>query len=529
MIYKKQKKIINAYESLLSQDKISLIHELKRKIHLIEFKKEDKLFFFFLNFNKLEFNQALRQKLCLLLLHRSFNSKVLISKHENISIVFCVPNEWLKAISEFCRVSKILSLIKFYFFIFINGLKSIYKSTVWIYKLFTFRENCDVKLKSYILFNDLLYSNLPIVGNDDSNTIIDWYCDNYTEREKVEVISHTLKKEKYNYKNIIIVEEFNFLSIISFSKKIKILIFYIYQIFISIILFILGRWEYLLMINDILKSKFYKDISVDLLAREYLFSYSNLDYRPLWTYIVERRGAKVTFWAYASSLSGVKKANGTYNFTDYAWEISTWPTILVFTKMFKEYIENIIMYKSKVLLFDTPIPNSDNILPKTLFDRIKGKIVISMFDVSPTSDINAALLLHDPKYRTLANGKKFISDICEIFNDDIFFIILKIKRPIKKNFFYDTAYFDYLEVLPKIYNNVFLCHGDISAEKIIRISDLSISMPFTSTAFIASMKNVNTVFYDGSGLVQSDDINSQGIKLLSGKDQLLEFKKTIFK
>uniref|UniRef100_UPI0040497AE5 hypothetical protein n=1 Tax=Flavobacterium sp. TaxID=239 RepID=UPI0040497AE5 len=64
----------------------------------------------------------------------------------------------------------------------------------------------------------------------------------------------------------------------------------------------------------------------------------------------------------------------------------------------------------------------------------------------------------------------------------------------------------------------------ISAEKIIQLSDLTISMPFTSTAFIASIRNVESVFYDGSGMVQPDDTNSQGIKLISGKDQLLEFK-----
>lgn len=523
MMANKQKRIITAYESLLSQDKISSIHGLKRQIYLCEIKSDNWLDIFLLKI-KNEFNLALRQKLCLVLLNTKFNSKVLISKYSGKPSIFCVPREWLCVLSNFCSVNKSSTLIKFYLFIFLYGIKSILKSTEWIYRVFTYKNDEEIRSKPYSVFHDLLYSNLPIVGNDDSNTIIDWYVKNFKNVKDIPIIAHTLIKDNYRHKELQIVEEFSYIASISFVKKMQLIFYFIYIIFSSMVLFLFGRWEYLFMIGDILKSKFYQNISSDLLAKEYLFSYSNLDYRPLWTYIVADRGADVTFWAYASSLSGVKKKNGEHTFTDYAWEISTWPTILVFTKAFKEFIERIISYESKVLLFNSPIANTDNLLPKFLYERIDDKTVISLFDVSPVSDVNAALLLHDPKYRTVENGKKFIDDICITFESDKYIILFKVKRPLKLNSIFDKTYIEYIESLTKSYKNIFLCHGDISAEKIIKLSNLCISIPFTSTAFIASMLNVESIFYDASGIIQLDDRNLQGVRLISGKDELMEYK-----
>ncbi len=523
MTIKKQNKIIQAYNALLDKDEISSIHEMKRNIYLTELHKHKFFPLFFININE-EFNIALRQKLCLVLLNKNFNAKVLISKNYGISNFFCVPNEWLNILSSFCRVNKKLTNLHFYLFSFLYGINSIFKSSLWIYELFKYKDNKEIKVQPYVAFIDLVDSNLPIKSNESSNTIVDWYFKNYKSEKDVKIISHTLRKKKYSYGDKVIIEEACFLSRVSFIEKIKLIFYLAYSIIVTLLLFFCGRWEYLFMISDIVKCKFYQEINHNFLAKEYLFSYSNLDYRPLWTYIVENRGSQITFWAYASSLSGIKKKNGEYTFTDYAWEISTWPTILVFTKKFKEFVENIVSSKSKVLLFDKPIANTDGILPDNLAKEIKNKTVVSIFDVSPVSDLNAALLLHDPRFRTVENGKKFISDICEIFNHENFFILFKVKRPLKYNSIFDKDYIEYIESLTKVYKNVFLCHGNISAEKVIQLSSLCISIPFTSTAFIASMVNVESIFYDGSGMVQPDDCNSQGIKLVSGKEQLLKFK-----
>ena len=518
-------KIITSYESLLSKGEVSSIHDLKRKIYLNKFYRNFFLPLFCLKIQK-EFNLALRQKLCITFLNTRFNSEVLISRNFGKSTTFCTPNEWLSDLSDFCKVNKISTRIKFYFNILLYGIKSILIGAEWMYSLFKYNKFQKQKLKPYVVFHDLLYSNLPILGNDNSVTIIDWYL-KYSKKNYI--ISHNLKKSNYKYGETEIVEEFSFISCISFIKKIQLFLYFIYIILLSIVLFAFGRWEYLFMSSDILKSKFYQDVNPNLLANEYLFSYSNLDYRPLWTYVVTRRGSNVTFWAYASSLSGIKKTNGEYTFTDYAWEISTWPTILVFTKEFKQFVENTVLYRSKVILTSTPIANTDNILPKILFNKISNKIVISVFDVSPVSDINAAMLLHDPRYRTFKNAKLFLTGIFNVFNDEKFIIIFKVKRPIKNNNFFDKSYIDYIESLSKSNNNIILCHGDISAEKIIRMSNLCISIPFTSTAFIAAMLNIESIFYDGSGMVFSDDRNLQGVGLISGEKQLTEFKNSKFK
>jgi polysaccharide biosynthesis PFTS motif protein len=497
-------------------------------MYLKEFHCNHFLSLFFLDIPQ-EFKIALRQKLCLYFLGKTFNSKVLISKHYNTAAIFCLPKEWVDILSTHCRVKKIMTSIKFFLYTIYFGLKSIYNSAKWIWKLFSFKSDFELNYKPYVSFNDLLFANLPMEGNNGSNTIIDWHFNHYNKHEPVFNVVHNLNIEKYNYYNIEINNEFCYLSLTSFFEKLKLLFYFFYIVLISTFLLFIGRWEYFFMIGDIFKSKFYRVIDISLLAKEYFFSYSSFDYRPLWTYVAAARGSKVTLWAYASSFSGIKKNDGSYTRTDYAWEISSWPTILVNTKQFKNYLQNKILYPSIIILSDTPIPNTDSIIPEILFKKMKGKIVISIFDSTPPSDLNAALLLYDPKFRTFANGKKFISDICETFNEDKYLILFKVKRPIKKSYLIDQSYLDFIGEVPKLYRNVFLCHGDISAEKLIRLSNLTISIPFTSTAYTASILNIKSIFYDGSGMVQNDDINLQNIKLIRGKDQLFKLKKILFK
>ena len=43
------------------------------------------------------------------------------------------------------------------------------------------------------------------------------------------------------------------------------------------------------------------------------------------------------------------------------------------------------------------------------------------------------------------NGKKFISDICETFCNEKFFVIFKVKRPLKYNSIFDKSYIDSLQ------------------------------------------------------------------------------------
>ena len=51
-------------------------------------------------------------------------------------------------------------------------------------------------------------------------------------------------------------------------------------------------------------------------------------------------------------------------------------------------------------------------------------------------------------------------------------------------------------------------------------TDLSISIPYTSTALIANSLNVKSIYYDPSGILPESSNNFKLINLINGKDNL---------
>jgi polysaccharide biosynthesis PFTS motif protein len=70
-------------------------------------------------------------------------------------------------------------------------------------------------------------------------------------------------------------------------------------------------------------------------------------------------------------------------------------------------------------------------------------------------------------------------------------------------------------------SGVIAVDSNISAYKLIKeFGGPVISAPFTSTAFIARELNVESIFYDPSGLIFKSDRGCQGVKLISGSMEL---------
>jgi polysaccharide biosynthesis PFTS motif protein len=71
-------------------------------------------------------------------------------------------------------------------------------------------------------------------------------------------------------------------------------------------------------------------------------------------------------------------------------------------------------------------------------------------------------------------------------------------------------------------DNVVSIDPGISAFRVILDSDIVISMPFTSTAFIANYYRKKSFFYDPSKSLFEDDRGAQGVELISGYDELYD-------
>jgi polysaccharide biosynthesis PFTS motif protein len=69
---------------------------------------------------------------------------------------------------------------------------------------------------------------------------------------------------------------------------------------------------------------------------------------------------------------------------------------------------------------------------------------------------------------------------------------------------------------------------DTSPIRIIEKCLAVISMPFTSTAIIGRDLGKPSVYYDPTGLIQKDDRGAHGIPVITGKEELALWMKTIF-
>ena len=75
--------------------------------------------------------------------------------------------------------------------------------------------------------------------------------------------------------------------------------------------------------------------------------------------------------------------------------------------------------------------------------------------------------------------------------------------------------------------NIINIDPETSAFRLIQKSNIVISVPFTSTAFIADFFNKRSLFYDPKKLIYKDDRGLQDIPLLSGFEELLNYFKNL--
>ena len=95
---------------------------------------------------------------------------------------------------------------------------------------------------------------------------------------------------------------------------------------------------------------------------------------------------------------------------------------------------------------------------------------------------------------------------------------MKIKRPAVEEY-HHKLYIKYLFNL-KQKKNVFLVDSDVAPIRLINSTSKSISMPFTSTSIIAKYYNKITCFYDPINILNKSDRATQGVDLISGKNEL---------
>jgi polysaccharide biosynthesis PFTS motif protein len=157
----------------------------------------------------------------------------------------------------------------------------------------------------------------------------------------------------------------------------------------------------------------------------------------------------------------------------------------------------------------------------------KDCINISIFDVMPKrqKSLDRLGMSNMYIYYSFENMSRFIQDIVDLVavlnksNNQNIRVLLKYKREINNNT-HDMRYIDFFKSLSKSVEFFSLINPNINLYSLIGDSAVTISTPYTSTAYVSDYLNIPAIFYDSSsGLIPAYE-ETKNITFASGKKDL---------
>ena len=201
--------------------------------------------------------------------------------------------------------------------------------------------------KRYVYFSRLCQYNMPCIDStDETYTIIDWYFQ-WKGRTDFDEVKHDFRISNFIYKSVnISYGNLPYLLIKDYLTYFRLLSWFIKYLVFSLLDLFRGKWWSLLLIFELLLAKSASFCTKNMLAEDYMFHYSGLTYRPLWTYIVEEKGSRVITYFYSSYQ--LPSDNSSFSSNSELWPASTWNHHLVWDIHQKRYLENNLKNNSKI-------------------------------------------------------------------------------------------------------------------------------------------------------------------------------------
>ena len=521
MISKKGQIIQNAldgYDILKNKASLSNLDNIKYELLKVDL-LFDNLYFsnFLFSKNLPSVNIISKQLLFSTLIDINFNLEYLSSIKLNSKIAYPLPKKWQNVlIKQNVKISTFKCSLLWYIFLikcWINGIKSIFKICINSIDSILTKNNSFIDKYTYCFdLNELALEY--DCENKKSFMFLNWYS-RYKESDSNLMLFHnvsSVKIKNINH-NIIIKYNNNYLPyFINFKQLFYFFFFSLYLSIQSFFKFIFGKWENLLLFNETIKYLQVKLSYNNFLADDYLFNNSIGIYKPLWTYEAERKGSNVIYYYYSIPSFYKLYSNSINNFLVESFSCQTWNNYYVWNHYQEDFIKSIVKVIPKYLItgpliFGKPARN--------LFNEKKSIVI---FDIQSFVDTKYKLLCNSEEYYIPEIAIQFLSDIKELTN------ILNLKIYYKRKRNIDN------QIHPKLLNyinndfidnnNIIQIDPDFSPYDIICKTNGSISMPFTSTAFIGSHLNKPSVFYDSTMKINKLNNNAGKILILSGPEEL---------
>jgi len=517
---------ILGYRKLLKEKKLKDIRLLINNLHHTEI---NSIYFkpFFLyetNKNNISNEIILRQYLISFLVRKLyFTYLTKIGGKKNVT--YTAPSEWLNQIEhKQDKKLQIFNKINFYIFAFNRIFKSIFLFNSILKANITNKKSVNKLNKNTAYFFDLSEGCLPNNLNENKDNIINWYINWEKKLKNLKIIASNLKPNSTNQiSGLSFTEDGDPRKFIgSKYNLIKFIIFYICDLLLSIIYLFIGNLGNSIMLPELTLSRSLSFLGSNNIAGHYLFKYTFSIYRPLWTYIAEKKGSRISLYFYSTNAQ-LASPFGVLS-ESHAYYPLSWPEYMVWTILLKKVIkENSVnnpkIYVVKYILFQALKYNKIKIPKKS----------IVIFDVEPQRLIkyikeNGFSSHSEYIYYNKLLNKKFFNDIITIASKNKFTVFHKRKRVLgdEENLFYKKM----IQDLEKehCFNSVDPNYNPVD---LIKNSHATISLPFTSVSYIAKKINKPSIYYDPENYILKNDKNSNGVTIINGIENLSKWFQSI--
>lgn len=457
--------------------------------------------------------------------YSSLPKAILYSLGKTVPIVHPMPKRWQELLrEEGLSVNRAVSTLAWMVYILLYwGYGVLLTVQFAAASLWTTIHRTHRPIQRYAYFDGLSAGNLPQPASDGrSYDIFTWYSNWKDQAERLVSLCHGISGTNNTTTNGFAVEYIGkpFQPLNGFINIARFLVWAFRTIISSGLDAMRGRWWHALLLAEAAKAKMVQLNGQRYLAADYLFHYSSTIYRPMWTYEAECRGSRIISYFYSAS-EQVKLPEG-YESLRYEWGAASWPNYLVWDeyqeKSIRPEIGNHATIKVVGPIWFVTSSKEPPVVPKRS---------IAVFDIQPhrKSAHFGFTTLSDYVARYPNVQYQFLEDIHTVLSECNVIMVFKKKREIGNK---GTKKYKKLGQNLSRSDAVIVIDPNISALRVIEKCGAVISMPFTSTALYLRDKGIDSVYYDPTGWIQKDDRGAHGIPILSGREELGKWVKSIF-
>lgn len=489
-------------------DEISTQKCFKKKIN-----KNNFFFKFIYNDNNIDLELITRQ----IILHKLLNVKI-VSKLVFFNFYFfkffflCIPINFQKYFKRQLNLNSFFSSISFIFFLFYQLLKGLFT-----FLKILFSKNKQMSKNSIFLFG---FPDSSINYIENNNNFINWLIKNNPSNEKTIYYSSNVKFDIKGPSDFNIISKLHseiFVDL-DFSKKIYFLLWFIFLFIYSISSCFILRWWHLFLLPETVKFRYVSLINNKHIPNKFLFTLSDLVYRPMWSYSLEKKNKQTILVNYGPSISGINYDDELIHYPGFITQ--SWNTRYEYSIEYIKYLKNKLIKDFKFTLFK----DIDWLGSNYRFKLSTKKKIITVFDSTPFNKINQLIRLYFSELGDENFSIKFLKDIIEVCKDLDYHLIIKPKKISDKEI--SDNYNNFLEQLSK-YENISVVR-EVAPKLFFDISHAFISFPFTSTAVLAKNHDKNICFYKPSIITKQDNIQNLGIPTIYNKLQLKSWLKSLY-